>query len=78
MNARMRARERERVRESERGDEEEKDRMYQNEDAICNALERTAVVSRNGVFRNLVYTPCTTIEIEICPLSVHDGNSRGA
>lgn len=44
----------------------ERDRMYQNEDAIRNALERAAVVSRNGVFRNLVHTPCTTIGIEIC------------
>lgn len=40
--------------------------MYQNEDAIRNALERAAVVSRNGVFCNLVHTPCTTIGIEIC------------
>lgn len=30
--------------------------MSQDEDAIRNALERAAVVSRNGVFRNLVRT----------------------
>lgn len=66
MDARVRGRERAREKGGE-GDGREKDRMYQNEDAIRNALERAAVVSRNGVFRNLVHTPCTTIGIEICP-----------
>lgn len=54
------------MRERER-EKRERDRLYQNEDAIRNALERAAVVSRNGVFRNLVHTPWyETIEIEIC------------
>lgn len=42
-------------------------RVNRNGDAIRNALERAAVVSRNGVFRNLVHTPRRRIGIEICP-----------
>lgn len=53
-------------RKRERGEKGERDKMYRNEDAIRNALERAAVVSRNGVFCNLVHTPCTTIGIKIC------------